>query len=274
MRSFTFSVLLTLVLLSLGGCLCPPEPQGYCGDQRCDVGTGESQSTCALDCQGQSSTYCDVPADPNGAELNLWLMQQWCEQWCWAAVITNISNYYDRTIPGTPYPVSECNLASAKIGDQSLSICCQYGACQYQPCNQPASFQEMNIFLSQLGITGQLLPRPLSESEIQVEISNGRPIIMAMQSMSSGHVALITGYQPGAGPAGETLYRVDDPWPFNEYGVPASDGSGVRYLLAYNRLRFGATSGQAYWAASYTRLSPRQDGCSPPVNPSCSCEQH
>jgi hypothetical protein len=194
-------------------------------------------------------------------------MQQWCDQWCWAAVITNVANYYGRSASGFG-PVEECQLASYRLGDTSLSVCCQYAACAYQACNSPGSFQQMSVIMQQLGLHPQLLGRPLTEAEIQVELTNGRPIIMAIQSQSSGHVAILSGYARQGGP---TLYRVDDPWPYNMWGVPSEGGAGTRYVMSYQQLLYGSTTGTSVWVASYTRLAPNANGCSPPVNPSCDC---
>lgn len=264
LRSILLCVLLGSVSVSLAGCPLPP----VCGDGACEA--GEGPATCAADCGGDPSGYCDSQPTAENASLDMWLLQQWCSQWCWAAVITNVANYYGRTADGYG-PVQECQLASYRLGDPSLSVCCQYQACAYQACNSPGSFEQMAQTLTALGITGQLLGRSLSENEIQLEIANGRPIIMAVQSQTSGHVAIITGY--GTGPDGQMLYGVDDPWPdYTTYGIPPSDGTGTHYALPYQNLVYGGATGQSVWVATFTRLSPRADGCSPPVNPTCGCD--
>jgi|GEM_PF-2224223 len=267
MRSFMFAASACVLLIVMTG--CPTDP--VCGDYVCESTEREGGSfACPLDCQDDGpdpSGYCDAPASASGAALDMWLMQQWCDQWCWSAVITNVANYYGKTADGYG-PVQECQLASYRLGDPSLSVCCQYAACSYQACNSPGSFQQMSQIMTALGLTGRLEARPLTEAEIQVELTNGRPIIMAIQSQTSGHVALLTGY---ARQGGQATYRVDDPWPYNMWGVPSSGNAGTRYFMSYQQLRYGSTTGQSLWVATYTRLSPRADGCSPPVNPSCAC---
>lgn len=267
MRSFIMTFAIFGLLIGMAGCPTPP----VCGDNLCE-GAERPGGTyaCALDCAGDGPDpggYCDAPASATGAELDMWLMQQWCDQWCWSAVITNVANYYGKSADGSG-PVQECQLASYRLGDPSLSVCCQYAACAYPACNSPGSFQQMTQIMGALGLYGQLVARPLTEAEIRIELTNGRPIIMAVQSQTSGHVAILSGY---ASHGGQTLYRVDDPWPYNMWGVPSTGNAGTRYVMTYAQLVYGSTTGQSLWVASFTRLAPRADGCSPNVNPTCGC---
>ena len=262
----------------LSGCQagCPTLP--VCGNGACENESGESYQSCPYDCVNENppvEDYCDKPPSKKAVRLDLWLMQQWCTQWCWAAVITNAANYYGRTADGLG-PVDECQLPSRMYDDSHLSICCSPDSCLDENCNRSATFAQMKDFLSWLGIGSVFYDRPLTENEIQVEITNGRPIIMVIkdyQDPSSFHVALITGYLPWRGKDGQTLYRVDDPWPTNVYGVPAPVGSnGTRREMLYQQLVYNTSTDQGLWHSTYARLSPREDGCSPPLNPMCACD--
>jgi hypothetical protein len=189
--------------------------------------------------------------------------QQWCSQWCWAAVSTSIANYFGTPMTdslGRQWPARECYLASINAGFNDWNTCCQYAACGYQACNQPVAWHNMDDALAAVGLYGRVLQRPLTEPEIQREIANGRPIVVGFQGTGIGHVALITGYTPGT----PFVYQLDDPWPHTGMG-------STRFQLTYQQILYGP-DGQTPWGGSWYRISGRPDGCVQSVNPDCSCQ--
>lgn len=209
-----------------------------------------------------SSEYCDRPAPNQQVMLPITPMQQWCSQWCWAAVSTSISNYLGTQMTdsyGQSRPARECYLASVNGGFRDWSACCFAQACQSQGCNRPVAWSNMDDALAIVGLNGRVVQRPLTEQEIRHEIANGRPIVVGVQGTGIGHVAMITGYTPG----NPFIYQLDDPWPYSGMG-------STRFQLTYRQILNGP-DGQSPWFGSWYRLSGRPDGCVPSVNPDCSC---
>lgn len=210
-----------------------------------------------------SGGYCDSAAPNQQMLLPFSSFQQWCSQWCWAAVSTSIANYFGTPMTdslGRQWPARECYLASINAGFNDWNTCCQYAACGYQACNQPVAWHNMDDALAAVGLYGRVLQRPLTEPEIQREITNGRPIVVGFQGTGIGHVALITGYTPGT----PFIYQLDDPWPHTGMG-------STRFQLTYQQILYGP-DGQTPWGGSWYRISGRPDGCVQSVNPDCSCQ--
>lgn len=208
-----------------------------CGPTYCEQYPGDPQ--CSPSQPGGTLT-CDQPASTTGIDLGVPYMPQQCTQLCWAGSIAMIANYFGK-------PVQECQLASEKIRLSTGYVynCCNVFACNDPYCNVPGSIQEVaNLFGYSLGIHGVLLPRPLTEQELQVELTNGRPVMVFYQGAQVGHYAVISGFVAGS-PA---LYHVDDPWP--------SFGS---LQMPYQSIRQGPNSEQ--WYMSYAHLSPSANPC-------------
>jgi hypothetical protein len=187
-----------------------------------------------------------------GALLPIGPIGQQCPQWCWAAVISMIASAY-----GTV--AAQCELASAKAGFNAPS-CCNYAACAYPICDQPApTFQMEQVLGSLLGIHGTSVQGKISESELRSEIANGRPVIVGYLNSFAGHVVLVTGFGPG--PAGSAPYHVVDPY----YGV---------FDIPYAQLAYGYMGGGTSWTWGYTayRLSPYANGCNFAWDPGCGCK--
>lgn len=262
MRPF-ISALLTVCLLAFAGIAAqgcgPAQPTGSCGDGRCDYSEGESNYACPADCPpngpgpGPGGDYCGdhLPPDPSGVLLPVGPMPQQCQQWCWAAVITMVANYYD-------VPATECELASMKAGF-NYPACCSYAACSYQACDQPAPTNQIEYILGQIiGIHGYAENAAISEAVLQTELANGRPVIIGYLNSFAGHVVLAIGYAPGPG---GTRYRIVDPY----YGV---------FDVTYQQVAYGYMGGGASWRWGYTayHLSPSSDGCNLDWDPYCACE--
>lgn len=91
-----------------------------------------------------------------------------------------------------------------------------------------------------LQIHGRIDYRALTEKEIQIEISNGRPVIVAYKGSFSGHVVLIMAFAPAAN-GNPNLYRVVDPY-FGVFDVP------------YNQVRYGYQNGSFTWFGTFWKL--------------------
>ena len=197
--------------------------------------------------------YCDLeePA-AEGVLLPVASQPQVCSQWCWATTLAMVANYYGRS------DVTPCGIVSAF--DQA--DCCVPYACQTS-CNHPGPPD----ILPWLGLSGIHLMRALTEDETQLEMTNGRPIIVHFAGPQVNHVIIVNGFVP-ASSAGPALYRIIDPLNWSDPWA-----SGVHPYIAdlpYQALSFGP-DGQSPWIGTYLRLSPREDGCSPVTNPDCEC---
>lgn len=147
-------------------------------------------------------------------------------QWCWAAVSTSVSLYYDPSSTWT-----QCTVANAELGQ---TTCCQNGASA--ACNTP---WYLDSALQRTGNLDSFSGGTTSFAGVRTEIDSGQPLGARIGwSGGGGHFAVIEGYKPGPS---EQRVAVDDPW----YG--ASD-------LTYNTF---ATSyqGTGGWTHSYTTES-------------------
>ncbi len=219
-----------------------------CGNSRSEKESAGSESEPA-----KNQPFCGDREILDSVQLDVSRKMQECEDWCWAAAISMISDYYGR-------PASECGLATLRFGN--MHQCCTGSACNLVPCNQPAGYRDVGRLLKQsAGIYSRFLPRPLTEQEIQLELSNGRPIIVGFSGVTSSHVAVVTGFERGRGnEASAAVYTVFDP-------------SLGTIILDYKILREGPTDEEFLpWLMSWTRLSPRPDGCNERFDPLCGCE--
>jgi hypothetical protein len=115
--------------------------------------------------------------------------------------------------------------------------CCSFQACATQ-CNQTATVQEMQWHLSHEGMASILLNRKLTETELQLELTLNRPVIVGYLSSFFGHVVLVSGFIPGS----PSKYRVIDPY----YGV---------FEVTYDQLSSKYKNGAAYWGQTFYRFS-------------------
>ena len=147
-------------------------------------------------------------------------------QWCWAAVSTSVSLYYDPSSTWT-----QCTVVNAELGQ---TTCCQNGGSA--ACNQPWFLDDA---LTRTGNLDAFSGGTTSFAGVRTQIDGGRPLGTRIGwSGGGGHFAVIEGYKPGPG---DQRVAIDDPW----YG--ASD-------LTYNTF---ATSyqGTGSWTHSYTTES-------------------
>lgn len=165
----------------------------------------------------------DQPIKAEGTQLSVMFLPQQCQSWCWAAGIAMVANYVGSY-------VQECELARAKTGFE----CCYYGCYGY--CNQTAQSNEIDGLLAQANVAHDYQAGPLSEHQLQVELSSDRPVLAGFQGPFAGHVAVITGFTPGY----VTTYRIYDPWygiidaPYS--GLLSGPGFGEPWIHSYFRI--------------------------------------
>jgi hypothetical protein len=229
-------------------CCFKPNPAYFCYDGRCTynqfVASDYNMYNFRVQhCNGLNAggggeggaTGCepDLPISPDGVFLGVPEFWQQCQSWCWAASIAMVANYYG-------YNVAECTLANYKSG---LDYCCGTYACA-SPCNQTAMPQEIFYMLNQIGLKGVYRANALSEIELQIELSNGRPVYTMFQGSFTGHAVVVTGFSGvSTSPA---YYHVVDPY----HG--AQD-------MPYQSILWGPYG--EHWSYTIFNLSPYTDGC-------------
>lgn len=217
-----------------------------CGDN------GERKNKIGHSGSLRTQPYCgnrDVQID--GVRLDVGFKKQECDDWCWAAVITMVADYYGRE-------TSECSLATLRL--DNLFECCVPSVCGSMPCNEPATHEDMSRILKDSGLWSRFYPRPLTEDELKLELSNGRPVIIGFNGVDASHVTVVTGFRPPEAGEGTIIYFALDP----SLGVVSFD---------YENLRGGPVSGQYMpWIMSWRYISPREDGCNEQFDPLCGCE--
>ena len=166
-----------------------------------------------------------APAAPAvGATLNVSLVKQTQNQWCWAACTAMIARFLGMVEP------KQCELANFLFGRTN---CCQ--APGSTTCNKPAQVQEIVKVYKHLGIKLTGPDKPLLADTVKKELDAGRPFEVGyLWNGGGGHVAIVYGYTP------QGLVLVHDPW----YGT----GS-----ITYNRLRLAY--GMGVWFVSYGQFT-------------------
>lgn len=201
--------------------------------------------------------YCgERPIRLQGKMLAIPSRTQECSEHCWAAVLEMVSRYYGGNL-------RECDFAGIKLGDRNA--CCASDSCANQLCNQPVSKEEFTSMLAQnLGLKSRFEFRPLTEEELQSELSNGRPVIVGFEDGYRSHVALITGFilVPDLFTGTKAIYHLADPW--RDIGL---------VQRTYDQINSGPSRDQPIpWSETWYRLSPREDGCNERFDPLCGCE--
>lgn len=174
-------------------------------------------------------------------ELSLWWIRNWLfrwrilaftmqtqqqTQWCWAAVATSTSLYYNPSSIWT-----QCKLVNAELGQ---TTCCTNGSTA--ACNQPWYLDNV---LNTTGNLDAFSSGTMAFVDLRAEIDAGQPLgVRIGWSGGGGHFVVIEGYKPG--PA-EQRVAIDDPW----YG--ASDLTYTAFASSYR--------GSGSWTHSYTTES-------------------
>jgi hypothetical protein len=159
-------------------------------------------------------------------QLNFTMQHQQQTNWCWAAVSSSVSHFYNA---GSPW--SQCKIANSELG---RADCCGSGASG--PCNQDGYLDVA------LGITGNLKSwtgGTESYATVENQINGQHPLCVRIGwSGGGGHFIALTGYfdlnfiffvfQ---------LVTVDDPW----YG---------RSIIPYSTV-VSSYQGSGSWTHSY-----------------------
>jgi hypothetical protein len=186
----------------------------------------------ALPCGvSRAQQYVGIPA----VQFNTVAASQQANEWCWAASIQMILNYYQ-------IPASQQEIVTRTYGI---------------PVNEPGSDQAISAALNGLGrSTGGQLRTIRSVGQPGVpppalllnQLSQQRPILLTFATgPNSGHAVVITAASYIATPAGPQIASlvIRDPWP-SQYTI-ATDG---RIEIAGQQLAAFAQTIRAYWLVS------------------------
>ncbi|WP_167350712.1 papain-like cysteine protease family protein [Methylobacterium variabile] len=126
-------------------------------------------------------------------------------QWCWAAVASSISRFYDHASPWTQCRVADAQLAKA--------VCCDPQEAESQ-CNKQARLDEAlkktSNFVRWVVLNNQDDWPGVSFEDIKSEIDSNRVIATRVGwDGGGGHFQAIFGYSES--PSGEKFIRVTDP---------------------------------------------------------------
>jgi hypothetical protein len=155
--------------------------------------------------------------------LDFEMQHQLETNWCWSAVSTSVSHFYN---PASAW--SQCSLANAELGETS---CCADGSTA--ACNRD---WYLDRALSRIGNLQSWAGAAVPLSEVEHEVNAGRPLgVRIGWHGGGGHFVVLAGYDdPGTGPG---FLRVEDPW----YG---------QSRMAYSAFR-NAYQGTGSWTHTY-----------------------
>lgn len=166
------------------------------------------------------------------ADLNFQIQQQGRDQWCWAAVASSISGFYqDETVP------TQCGLAT-----QFLAVaedCCQPDASD--SCNVPFA---LDIVLNQLGHLVQPTRGVVSFEDLNGEITeNQQPVVarIMFSDFVTAHFVVLIGC--AIDDNGAQMLKVADP------SEAAGNVTSIEYSAFMNDYRPGAIWDQTYFTA-------------------------
>jgi hypothetical protein len=130
--------------------------------------------------------------------LGFTMQHQLQTNWCWSAVSTSVSRFYN---PASPW--TQCSLANTELGE---TACCADGSTD--ACNRD---WYLDRALSRVGNLQSWSGAAAPLSEIEHEVNAGRPLgVRIGWEGGGGHFVVLAGYDdPGTGPG---FLRVEDPW--------------------------------------------------------------
>jgi hypothetical protein len=162
-----------------------------------------------------------APAPAAGRLLDVPLIAQEQNQWCWAGCAQMVAAFL-----GNPN-VKQCELANFLHGQ---ATCCQ--APGSPACNRPSPVVGIGRVYQHLRIRCLTELQPVSAQVLAREINEDRPVEVGyVWKGGGGHVALVRGYTP------QGLLVVNDPW-FGLKTLPY-----LHVLLAYGLGRWAMTFG-------------------------------
>lgn len=151
------------------------------------------------------------------------LLAQLQSNWCWAACIQMVQNYY---YPAQPV-VYQCGIVNGVLGRND---CC--GNPCPGACNVPLLFASMPAALQAYGLLYAWYNGALPLNSVQLSILNNRVVEAGLVwTAGGGHFILVIGYDTA-----NTNVLVNDPW----YG---------QFSTTYNYVLSGY--GQGTWSYSY-----------------------
>lgn len=130
--------------------------------------------------------------------LNFNMQRQFQSNWCWSAVSTSVSHFYNMASNWT-----QCDLADAEL---SQTTCCVNGGSS--ACNKPWRLQNA---LTRTNNLAGWQSDVLSEAQISAQLSNSSPlgVRIGWAGGNSGHFVVIS----GASTVGsQTHLNIEDPW--------------------------------------------------------------
>ena len=133
---------------------------------------------------------------PTTATLGLSMQQQLQANWCWAAVSSSISHYYNSDSAWT-----QCSIANSEL---SQSSCCDDGASA--SCNQPWYLDQA---LTCVGHFSSVSSAVEMYNDVQVLVANKEPLGVRIGWLGGGgHFVAISGY---TSIGGTQFVDVEDP---------------------------------------------------------------
>ncbi|MFL5155636.1 MAG: papain-like cysteine protease family protein [Microvirga sp.] len=134
---------------------------------------------------------------PQSGKLVFSIQKQLQTQWCWAAVSTSVSLYFNRSSTWTQCTVANTNL--------KRSDC----------CGSPSNCNTPSVLEVPLKITGNLrtmMDRRLSLNEVQGEISGNSPVCARIAwHGGGGHFVVVSGWLVAADPDESQYLYISDP---------------------------------------------------------------
>src|SRR5262245_50136888 len=119
--------------------------------------------------------------------LSFAMQHQQQTQWCWAAVSTSVSLYYDPSSTWT-----QCTVVNAELGQ---TTCCNNGSSA--ACNQP---WYLDLALTRTGNLTAVTGGTTTFAGIRSEIDAGRLLgVRIGWSGGGGHFVVLEGYKPDPG---------------------------------------------------------------------------
>ncbi|WP_237479462.1 papain-like cysteine protease family protein [Lichenibacterium dinghuense] len=176
--------------------------------------------------------------------LPLTMQTQLQSDWCWAAVTASVSQFYR---PNSGW--TQCSVADAALVRQD---CCGAGGSDPNKCNKPFYLEVA------LDVTSHLLriePRHLSVTEVQNELSNGRPLCCRIEWVDrTGHfLSIIDCF---VGQSGDTYLSIADPI-FLETQILFQDFASA-YQTGASWTHSYFTTGSAAGGAAMAMAQPKQ----------------
>jgi hypothetical protein len=126
---------------------------------------------------------------------NFTMQDQEAEQWCWAAVSSSTSRFYN---PASPW--TQCKIVDKRRG--RTDCCVNKGS---ESCNIP---DRLDLGLDITGNSAGNNSGSLTLIDLRPAIKNRRPMHVHFRD-GTGHFVAITGYSTTSN--GQTRYRVQDP---------------------------------------------------------------